>query len=259
MPQRRRRLERIGSMVLIGLGLALLATPVVQAGVGKLAQAKLRAAFAAQRDVFHAEALQAEAPSRQAGAAGGRITGRDVPSGKARRPAGKAEAGPEENPVLVSAEQRDEQPPAPPRDIQAMGRILIPKIGLDAIVVAGTSTRALALGPGFYDEVSRPDQGGNVAIAGHRTTYGAWFRHVDRLEPGDIIRLEYGGREYEYRVEQVWAVAANDWSVIAPTEEHVLTLTTCHPPGSNRERLVVRARRADTLEPDEGIDPAGSA
>src|SRR5690606_16192394 len=102
--------------------------------------------------------------------------------------------------------------------------------------------RHLRQGPGFYPEGSLPHLGGNVAIAGHRTTYGAWFRHLDRLQPGDLIRLVYKGEIYNYEVEWIREIAANDWSVIAQTDEHVLTLTTCHPPGSSAYRLAVRAR-----------------
>ncbi|HEX6989693.1 MAG TPA: class E sortase, partial [Bacillota bacterium] len=131
----------------------------------------------------------------------------------------------------------------PTRDtIAGVSRIIIEKAGVDAMVVDGTTVGHLRQGPGFYPEGSLPDLGGNVAIAGHRTTYGAWFRHLDRLEPGDLIRLIYKGVIHNYRVEWVRQIAANDWSVIAPTEEHVLTLTTCDPPGYSTYRLAVRAR-----------------
>lgn len=127
-------------------------------------------------------------------------------------------------------------------------RITIPAAGVHAEVVDGTTVEHLAQGPGFYPEGSLPHLGGNVAIAGHRTTYGAWFRHLDRLEAGDPIFLLYDGNLYRYEVERVWVIAYNDWSVIAPTGEHVLTLTTCHPPGSSAYRLAVRARWVETID-----------
>lgn len=125
--------------------------------------------------------------------------------------------------------------------------IRIPTIKVRAIVLYGTTLRTLAQGPGFYEVASLPDQGGNVAIAGHRTTYGAWFRHVDRLQAGDPIELEYRGVTYRYEVERVWVINRNDWSVVAQTEDSVLTLTTCHPPGSAAQRMAVRARLIETI------------
>lgn len=127
--------------------------------------------------------------------------------------------------------------------------IRIPKIKVRAIVLYGTSLRTLAQGPGFYEVGALPGNPGNVAIAGHRTTYGAWFRHVDQLEQGDLIELTFQGAEYRYAVERVWVIAANDWSVVAPTEKPALTLTACHPPGSAAYRIAVRANLIQTIDP----------
>lgn len=119
--------------------------------------------------------------------------------------------------------------------------ILIPKIDVKAAVVNGVELEDLAKGPGFYDGTPRPGSAGNVCIAGHRTTYGAWFRRVHELEEGDEIILESPQASHLYLVESVFPVAKNAWEVIDPTPEPKLTLTTCHPPGSASERLVVRA------------------
>jgi sortase A len=119
--------------------------------------------------------------------------------------------------------------------------IEIPEINLSAVVVRGTSTAALRKGPGWYEESALPGLG-NTAIAGHRTMYGAWFQELERLHPDDQIILLYGGQKYVYRVERVFSVARDDWSVIEPCGYPVLTLTTCHPLGSARQRLVVRAK-----------------
>ncbi|MGI6604961.1 MAG: class E sortase [bacterium] len=126
---------------------------------------------------------------------------------------------------------------------QATATIEIPRLKVSAMLVYGTSREQLKKGPGFYEESPLPyEEGANVLIAGHRTTYGAWFRHLDSLEAGDEISLYVGGKRYLYRVEKVFSVAKDDWSVTDPVGYSVLTLTTCHPPGSARERLVVRAR-----------------
>lgn len=121
--------------------------------------------------------------------------------------------------------------------------IEIPSINISAAVVRGTSNTELTRGPGWYEESALPGHG-NTAIAGHRTMYGAWFRHLDQLQPGDPITLIYEGMTFVYRVEKVFVVASDDWSVIAPCGCPVLTLTTCHPVGSARQRLVVRATLA---------------
>lgn len=129
-----------------------------------------------------------------------------------------------------------------PRDGDFTGAMIeIPAINLYAAVLRGTSTDILNRGPGWYEESALPGQG-NTAIAGHRTMYGAWFRHVDALQEDDEINLAFDGWVYKYGVERIFPIANNDWSVIAPTDYPTLTLTTCHPVGSAAQRLVVRAK-----------------
>lgn len=123
--------------------------------------------------------------------------------------------------------------------------IEIPRIGLRAAVGAGVEVADLRKGPGWYPQSALPGTPGNVAIAGHRTTYGSWFRHVDRLQAGDVIFLSDGQRMIAYEVERVYTVEAGDWSVIESTLHNALTLTTCTPPGGDEYRLVVRARQMD--------------
>jgi sortase A len=118
--------------------------------------------------------------------------------------------------------------------------IEIPELELSAVVLEGTDLPELAKGPGWYRESVLPGEG-NTAIAGHRTMHGAWFRHLDKLSEGDEIIVGYDLRGYTYRVEEVFVVAKNDWSVIDDCGYPVLTLTTCHPVGSASQRLVVRA------------------
>lgn len=127
-------------------------------------------------------------------------------------------------------------------------RISLPTIRSRAIVLYGTDLGTLSQGPGFYEIAPLPGEPGNVSIAGHRTLYGAWFRHVDKLEHGDPIFVDYMGKQYQYAVERVWPIKANDWSVVAPTEESVLTLTACHPVGSARARIAVRAKLVNVVD-----------
>ena len=147
-----------------------------------------------------------------------------------------------ENPVLVEPGPIITKLPDEPIPVDKGPFVIhIPKLNVKAAVVHGVEPSDLAIGPGFYPNSPMPGQIGNVAVAGHRTTYGAWFRGVGDLVPGDEIVFTSPTGTYTYEVEDVFVVAANAWEVVDPTTAPKLTLTTCHPPGSDRERLVVRA------------------
>lgn len=122
-------------------------------------------------------------------------------------------------------------------------KISIPAADLNpTVVVEGTGASALRAGAGHYPNTPLPGEEGNVAIAGHRTTYGKPFANLDRLKVGDEIFLETPVGKYTYKVtKDPFPVAANDFSVISQTPGHTLTLTTCHPKGSARQRLVIKA------------------
>lgn len=125
----------------------------------------------------------------------------------------------------------------------ALTVIEIPRLGVETVVVEGTTASALKAGAGHYPSTPLPCEVGNVAIAGHRTTYGRPFHDVDQLEPGDRITLRtpVGTCTYEVR-ETPFIVAPTAVEVVANTpEEARLTLTTCHPKGSARQRLIVTA------------------
>lgn len=138
-------------------------------------------------------------------------------------------------------------------DITAAGdgdpitQLSIPSLGVDTIVVEGTSPSALKAGAGHYPNTPLPGNKGNVAIAGHRTTYGRPFHKIDRLKPGDHVVLTTPVGRFTYEVVRPpWTTDPYDWSVIDQGPEHTLTLTSCHPLGSARERLVVRAHLVAT-------------
>ena len=116
----------------------------------------------------------------------------------------------------------------------------IPAIKLQTMVLKGTGVSVLRKAPGYYTQSKMPGEG-NTAIAGHRNTYGAPFRKVNNLKAGDPIYLTYKETRYVYEVERVFIVANNDWSVIDNTKVPSLTLTTCHPIGSDEQRMIVRA------------------
>jgi sortase A len=130
----------------------------------------------------------------------------------------------------------------------AVGRIRIPRIGVSIVVVNGTDATSLRKGPGIYDEAPFPGAPGPVAIAGHRTTYLAPFRHVDRLRAGDDIVLEMPYGRLLYRVERTRIVDPSEVSVVKRVSFDRLVLSACHPLYSAAKRIIVFAR-FDSAEP----------
>ncbi len=138
----------------------------------------------------------------------------------------------------------------------SLTRIQIPRLGVDTVVVEGTTASALRAGAGHYPSTPLPCEVGNVGIAGHRTTYGRPFHDLDQLEVGDRIILETPIGRCTYEVQDLvdcdgngrtregahCLVSPTDVGVVANTpEEARVTLTTCHPKGSARLRLIVTA------------------
>ena len=139
-------------------------------------------------------------------------------------------------------EQQDEAFWRSARVGSVIGRLVIARMGLDSAIVKGTDRDTLKLGPGWIVTTSVPGPTGNCAISGHRTTYRAPFRRLDRLREGDMIELYTPFRRYRYRVFSSFDVRPWQLEVIAPTPQPTLTLTACHPPYSARYRLVVQSR-----------------
>jgi sortase A len=120
-----------------------------------------------------------------------------------------------------------------------VGRLTGP--GVDAIVVTGKSAGDLKKGPGLWN--ARPGYGGTTVISGHRTTYGAPFRHLDGLGHGDRLRLVTPYGTFDYRVTRTRIVDPSDLSVIRDVGHEQLVLTACHPVYSAAQRIVVFADR----------------
>ena len=140
-------------------------------------------------------------------------------------------------------------PPPPPAEGDAMAQIRIPAIDVDKIVVEGVQVSDLKRGPGHYPNSPLPGQPGNAAIAGHRTTYGAPFRHIDELHPGDRIVVDMPDGRFVYRVEQTKIVDDQDLSVLDPVGYRRLMLSACHPLYSAAQRIIVYARQVRREEP----------
>lgn len=128
------------------------------------------------------------------------------------------------------------------RDGQAIGRIKIPRIDAGYAVVEGTSTTDLRKGPGHYPSTAVPGLPGTVAIAGHRTTYLAPFRDVNKLKKGDPVVLDMPYARFTYAVQQIKIVSPEDVGVTRSVGYDRLVLTACHPLYSAAQRIVIFAR-----------------
>jgi sortase A len=132
------------------------------------------------------------------------------------------------------------------RDGKPLGRIVSERMGMRVIFVEGTNwTHDLSKGPGHYEQTSVPGLGKTTAVAGHRTTFGAPFRHINRLRQGDVVVLELPYGTFRYRVLGHRIVKSNDWSIIRNRGFDRLILSACHPLYSASHRWVVFARLAE--------------
>ncbi|MCU1586911.1 MAG: Membrane protein, partial [Frankiales bacterium] len=144
----------------------------------------------------------------------------------------------------------------------AVGDVLtelqIPKIHLNVLVVEGTTPAALRAGAGHYPSTPLPGEAGNVGIAGHRTTFGRPFNHIDELGPGDQVILITPFKKYHYVAvrpfdghSNPWVTTPTDFSVVQDVPgQSLLTLTSCNPKGSARQRIVLRLQLQPQLTED---------
>jgi sortase A len=121
----------------------------------------------------------------------------------------------------------------------AIGRLRMPKLGRSYVVVEGTDLDTLRKGPGHYPKTPLPGEGGTVAVAGHRTTYGAPFRTVDKLKPGNELIMDMPYGRFTYRVDRVQIVKPNAIWITRKRKHEQLVLSACHPLYSAAQRIVV--------------------
>jgi sortase A len=131
-----------------------------------------------------------------------------------------------------------------PLEGDAIAKLDMPAIGKTTYVVEGTDMGTLRKGPGHYPETPLPGEKRTVAIAGHRTTYGAPFRNIDDLRRGDTIKLSMPDGDYVYRVEKNQIVDNDATWVKRDVGYDRLVLTACHPLHSAAQRVAVFAKLA---------------
>ena len=125
---------------------------------------------------------------------------------------------------------------------EAIGRIIMPSANIDWTFVEGVTRADLRNGAGHMPGTALPGGPGNAVISGHRTTYGAPFSALDRAVPGDLITVETASGTHVYQVIEQRVVKPTDVWVAGQWDGAWLTLTTCNPRFSARERLIVFAR-----------------
>ena len=195
--------------------------------------------------------IAADGPSNTSSDAASDRPNTEADSDSAERPVQPA-PGSTDDPVTESI---DEPSFAPISTGDPIARIEMPSLGTDHIVVAGIGVDELRLGPGHFPDTPLPGQLGNVAIAGHRTTYGQPFHDVDLLAPGDEIVLTTVTGRFVYLVDDISIVDPTEYAVVSTTDRTRarLTLTSCHPKWSAAKRIVVRAeldtQRSDAVSP----------
>jgi sortase A len=135
--------------------------------------------------------------------------------------------------------------PIPPEGTEKtteVGRISIPKLGLDLEMFEGVTLGTLDHGPGHWPGTAMPGQRGNVVVAGHRVSHSKPFRYLDKLVAGDQVTFEVGGATSTYEVTGHDIVTPTTVQIVDQTADYTATLFACHPPGSTAYRYVVHLR-----------------
>jgi sortase A len=219
-----RRAWRLLALALIGLGTLAL----IDAGVTLVWQEPLSALYATYRQDHLTGALRRI--ERSPPTAGERRTLASLPNERTR--------------MAFLADELEHHAP----NGSAVGRIVIPRIGASFVIVKGTGTEELKGGPGVYPQTSFPGLAGTTAIAGHRTTYLAPFRHIDALHYGNRILINMPYAHLTYTVIGHQVVAPTDFSAAVRNVGYPrIVLSACTPLFSAAKRLLVFARLSLTV------------
>lgn len=146
--------------------------------------------------------------------------------------------------------------PRPVANLVVVGRLLIPRLGLDTIVYEGDSLDVVDHGPGHLPYTPMPGRIGNVVLAGHRVTHSKPFRHLDTLQLGDTATFMMpNGLQFTYSFTGHEIVTPDRVDITNQTLAYTATFFACHPPGSAKQRIVARWKLISAPEPGQP-DPA---
>ncbi|MEU7903756.1 class E sortase [Actinoplanes sp. NPDC049118] len=165
------------------------------------------------------------------------------------------------DPTVAPSRPTKAAPAAPGKNL--VGRLYIPKLGMEWVVVNGVRPQDIRYAPGHYPDTADPGKVGNFSVAGHRIRKIFW--RLDELRPGDVIGVETRSNWYVYKVSRSEVVKPSAVEVVAPVPgkpnakptKAMLTLTTCNPKFNNYQRLVVHAELVDTVKRDAALPGAG--
>jgi sortase A len=134
----------------------------------------------------------------------------------------------------------------------AIGKIVVGRLGLNMVLVDGTDEASLKKGPGLDARTYMPGENRLVYVAGHRTTYLAPFAHINEIRAGDYIRLEMPYATFVYRATGHMIVPATALWVLRSPKHELLRLQACHPRFFATHRYIVNARLV-RVEPRAGV------
>jgi sortase A len=229
------RIVRVVGWASIGVGLFLLGFLFHQLFVTTFFAERANVALEVEAVEYFEEAEITQVPYTPSGAAVPAAPGDSVDLGGPDGP--EREAGGPDEPGFIFIEGQ-------PKRGQAFAILTIPKIDKLSdgwAIVEGVGRNELKTGAGHYPATPLPGQPGNASIAGHRTTYGAPFHDLEVLDPGDVIEVETALGVSVYEVRETVIVRPTEIWVTQDRPGAWLTLTTCHPKLSSRQRLVVFA------------------
>jgi sortase A len=147
-----------------------------------------------------------------------------------------------EKQISVPQQQKISPSRVAAKDGDVLGRIEIPRLGVNVAILEGTTSQTLRLGVGHIEGTALPGEPGNIGIAGHRDTY---FRDLKDIRTNDEIQIQTATGLSRYEVDSVQIVAPGDTGVLAPSAESAITLVTCYPfhlIGAAPRRFIVHAR-----------------
>lgn len=253
--RRRRNLRRTIANLLIVAGVLALLYPIGTWGYARIEQAGLARRLAAEHpeleglaEEFFQQKMTSTVPFSSTSSPG---SGADVADGvslpldhdAARQAAGREERLQQSRALRAAALQF--APLVAESTGRPIGKLAIPKIGVNVVILEGTGTQDLREGPGHWPETPFPGLGGNFVVSGHRTTYGAPFFRLDQLEIGDEIQLALPYMVARYRVWRVIIVYPDETATVRQRGVEEISLATCHPIYSAEQRLVVQALLVD--------------
>lgn len=135
---------------------------------------------------------------------------------------------------------------------EAIGRLVVPRLGLSMVLVYGVDPETLKRGPGLHPQTFFPGQDRLVYIAGHRTTYGAPFSKIDSMRKGDLVRVEMPYGTFTYTVTRNRIVAATNLSVLRTRRYEQIALQACHPRFFASHRWITYGRLTKVEAPAAG-------